>query len=86
MSLTSIVCNHLGNDPDQDSDREPEPPTKAIDKPSARFGKRDAPKVAPAAPEPTRGGAGAGRGGRRGGYSNEEGNLTTQLAFLACVY
>lgn len=33
----------LGNDPDQDSDREPEPPTQAVDKPVARTGKRDAP-------------------------------------------
>ncbi|KAK2757226.1 hypothetical protein FQN54_004740 [Arachnomyces sp. PD_36] len=62
----------LGNDPEQDSDREPEPPTKAIDKPSARFGKRDAPKTAPE-PTTTRGGAGAGRGGgRRGGFSGNE--------------
>ncbi|KAJ9651988.1 hypothetical protein H2198_008767 [Neophaeococcomyces mojaviensis] len=33
----------LGNDPDLDSDKEPEPPTKAIDKPAARSGKRDGP-------------------------------------------
>jgi plasminogen activator inhibitor 1 RNA-binding protein len=60
----------LGNDPELDSDREPEPPTKTIDKPAQRHGKRDAPKEAPsAAPTPTapRGGARGGRGGREGG-------------------
>lgn len=59
----------LGNDPELDSDREPEPPTKAIDKPAARHGKRDAPKEAPAAAAPAapRGGARGGRGGREGG-------------------
>jgi len=60
----------LGNDPDLDSDREPEPPTRAVDKSATRLGKRDAPKEAPLAP---RGGASSvtrGRGGRGGG--NEE--------------
>ncbi|OKL60296.1 hypothetical protein UA08_04073 [Talaromyces atroroseus] len=61
----------LGNDPELDSDREPEPPTKTIDKPAARHGKRDAPREAPSAP-PTapRGGARGGRGGR--GNGNED--------------
>ncbi|KIV88163.1 hypothetical protein PV10_09084 [Exophiala mesophila] len=60
----------LGNTSDQDSDREPEPPTKAIDKTAPRSGKRDAPKAAPAAPTEV---AGRGRGGRRGGgFSGNE--------------
>ncbi|KIX02045.1 uncharacterized protein Z518_07984 [Rhinocladiella mackenziei CBS 650.93] len=54
----------LGNTSDQDSDREPDPPTKAVDKPAARHGKRDAPKTAPTEPESV---ATRGRGGRRGG-------------------
>ncbi|KAL4810524.1 Stm1-domain-containing protein [Aspergillus unguis] len=41
----------LGNDPELDPNREPEPPTRALDKPVARHGKRDAPKEAPARPE-----------------------------------
>ncbi|KAL3470823.1 Stm1-domain-containing protein [Aspergillus californicus] len=49
----------LGNDPELDPNREPEPPTKALDKPAPRHGKRDAPKEAPvaaaAAPAPRRG-------------------------------
>uniref|UniRef100_A0A0D6R7J9 Hyaluronan/mRNA-binding protein domain-containing protein n=1 Tax=Araucaria cunninghamii TaxID=56994 RepID=A0A0D6R7J9_ARACU len=64
----------LGNTSDQDSDREPEPPTKAIDRPSARHGKRDAPKAAPAA-EPVVGMTGAQpRGGSRrgGGFGGSE--------------
>lgn len=72
-----------GNDPELDSDREPEPPTKTIDKPAARHGKRDAPREAPAAPAtaPTapRGGA-RGRGGR--GNGNDEGELSAQ----PCIY
>jgi len=50
----------LGNDPELDPDREPEPPTKAIDKPVARTGKRNAGAEGPA------GGAGASAGGRGG--------------------
>ncbi|OJJ00461.1 hypothetical protein ASPVEDRAFT_61153 [Aspergillus versicolor CBS 583.65] len=41
----------LGNDPELDPNREPEPPTRALDKPVARLGKRDAPKEAPTRPE-----------------------------------
>ncbi|KAL2813504.1 Stm1-domain-containing protein [Aspergillus cavernicola] len=37
----------LGNDPELDPNRVPEPPTKALDKPAPRHGKRDAPKEAP---------------------------------------
>ncbi|KIW16171.1 hypothetical protein PV08_06222 [Exophiala spinifera] len=57
----------LGNTSDQDSDREPEPPTKAVDKPAARVGKRDAPKAAPTEAPSARG-----RGGRRGGFTGNE--------------
>ncbi|CAK4028983.1 hypothetical protein AC579_6407 [Lecanosticta acicola] len=51
----------LGNDPELDPDREPEPPTKVIDKPVQRAGKRNAGAEGPArdAPRP----AGGGRGG-----------------------
>ncbi|KAL4991371.1 Stm1-domain-containing protein [Aspergillus falconensis] len=41
----------LGNDPELDPNREPEPPTRALDKPAPRHGKRDAPKEAPTRPE-----------------------------------
>ncbi|KAL4885117.1 Stm1-domain-containing protein [Aspergillus karnatakaensis] len=54
----------LGNDPELDPNREPEPPTRALDKPAPRHGKRDAPKEAPA--RPTEGGAPR-RGGRATG-------------------
>ena len=37
-----------GNDPEEDSDREPPPPTQPIDKTLPRIGKRDAPDTAPA--------------------------------------
>lgn len=57
----------LGNDPELDPDREPEPPTKAIDKPTARTGKRNAPADAPARADPSR----ATRGGQRDGNSND---------------
>ncbi|EYE94609.1 putative telomere and ribosome associated protein Stm1 [Aspergillus ruber CBS 135680] len=42
------VYELLGNDPELDPNRAPEPPTKALDKPTPRVGKRDAPKEAPA--------------------------------------
>jgi hypothetical protein len=65
-----------GNDHDEDSDKEPEPPTKVVDKPIARTSKRNAPD---APPSESRGGAiggdRGGRGGRRGGFSgNEDGS------------
>ncbi|KAN0070509.1 telomere and ribosome associated protein Stm1, partial [Elaphomyces granulatus] len=58
-----------GNDPDLDSDREPDPPTTAVEKPTPRHGKRDPPNEPPAT---TYGGSGGarGRGGRVTG--NEE--------------
>ncbi|KAI7225844.1 hypothetical protein KC330_g9019 [Hortaea werneckii] len=52
----------LGNDPELDPDREPEPPTKAIDKPVARAGKRNAGAEGPARDTPRP--AAGGRGGR----------------------
>ena len=65
-----------GNDPEEDSDREPEPPTKVKDKPVARIGKRDALDTAPVkaaggdsrdSRESRGGGRGRGRGGNEGG-------------------
>jgi len=60
----------LGNDHDEDSDKEPEPPTKAIDKTPARTTKRNATGEAPAAKAPV---ASEGRGGRRGNFNGNEG-------------
>lgn len=48
MSIASKnLFDLLGNDPELDPDREPEPPTKAVDKPTARTGKRNGPSEAP---------------------------------------
>lgn len=47
-SLTYLRRDFTGNDPELDPNRAPEPPTKALDKPAPRVGKRDAPKEAPA--------------------------------------
>ena len=61
-----------GNDHDEDSDKEPEPPTKVVDKPISRSSKRDTPDIAPGGGHERndRGG----RGGQRGGFSgNDEG-------------
>ena len=58
----------LGNDPELDPGREPEPPTKAIDKPTARAGKRNAPAEAP-----VRDAGRGGRGGHRDGFGGNEG-------------
>jgi len=58
----------LGNDHDEDSDKEPEPPVKVVDKTPARTDKRSQPREAPATPA----GAEGGRGGRRGGFSGNE--------------
>ncbi|KAE9379241.1 hypothetical protein N431DRAFT_434245 [Stipitochalara longipes BDJ] len=60
----------LGNDHDEDSDKEPEPPTKVIDKTPARTTKRNATGEAPAAKAPV---AAEGRGGRRGNFNGNEG-------------
>lgn len=66
-----------GNDHDEDSDKEPEPPTKVVDKPAGRAGKRDAPDKPKDEPRGgTAGGERGGRGGRRGGFTgNDQGNI-----------
>lgn len=58
----------LGNNHDEDSDKEPEPPVKVIDKTPARTSKRNAPAEAPASKAPA---ASEGRGGRRAQGGNE---------------
>lgn len=55
----------LGNDPELDPNRPPAPPAKAVDRPAARVGKRDAPKEAPTTTQPPRE-----NNGRRGGRVN----------------
>lgn len=67
-----LTIYNAGNDHDEDSDKEPEPPVKAVDKTPARTDKRNAPREAPsAAPANAEGG----RGGRRGGFTgNEQGS------------
>jgi len=60
----------IGNDHDEDSDKEPEPPVKVVDKTPARTTKRNAPAEAPASKTPA---ASEGRGSRRGGFSGNEG-------------
>ncbi len=68
MSLTgdesTILIDITGNDPEQDSDAEPQAPTRAVEKTLPRT--KRAPDAAPTGP---RGAAGerGGRGGRRGG-------------------
>ena len=70
----------LGNDPEYDSDKEPEPPTKAVDKPVARTGKRNGLDVAAgASAERTTGGDRGGRGGRRGGFTGSEDGMLRSL-------
>jgi len=67
----------LGNNHDEDSDKEPEPPVKVIDKTPARNTKRNAPAEAPASrgAPPT-----DGRGARRGGYQGNEGAFRDRTA------
>ncbi|KAL8691258.1 MAG: hypothetical protein Q9218_003479 [Villophora microphyllina] len=77
----------LGNDHDEDSDKEPEPPTKVADKPVGRAGKRNGPDAAPTEP---RGGASGGdrggRGGRRGGFAgNDQATVSEEAAFKATM-
>ena len=64
------MTSYVGNDPELDPDREPEPPTKVADRPAARHGKRnaggEAPAPAPQRQEAGEGGRGRGRGGRGG--------------------
>lgn len=59
----------LGNDHDEDSDKEPEPPVKVVDKTPARTTKRNAADEAPASKAPVS----DNRGSRRGGPSGNEG-------------
>lgn len=72
--MTDIASKNLyellGNDHDEDSDKEPEPPVKVIDKTPARTIKRNATGEAPASKAPVNS---EGRGGRRGGYSGNDG-------------
>jgi len=67
----------LGNTHDEDSDKEPEPPVKAVDKPQARTAKRNAPAEAPVSRAPA---GGEGRGGRRGGFTGNEGAFRDRTA------
>jgi plasminogen activator inhibitor 1 RNA-binding protein len=69
-----------GNDHDEDSDKEPEPPVRVIDKTPARTTKRNAPGEAPASKAPVA----DGRGARRGGYQGNEGGMSdlTLLCFI----
>ncbi|EMD01138.1 hypothetical protein BAUCODRAFT_29538 [Baudoinia panamericana UAMH 10762] len=61
----------LGNDPELDPDREPEPPTQAVDKPVQRSGKRNAGAEGP--PEDIERPAGGGRGGRHEQFTRADG-------------
>lgn len=71
----SSVANLLffsiaGNDPELDPNRPPPPPTRAVDRPVPRIGKRDAPKEAPVSqPRPE----GGNRRGGRATAGNEAG-------------
>jgi hypothetical protein len=60
--------NITGNTHDEDSDKEPEPPVKVIDKTPARTDKRSAPREAP---------TGGPSAPRRGPGGNEGGSYTS---------
>ena len=84
-SLITALCliALIGNDHDEDSDKEPEPPVKVVDKPIGRSSKRNNPDVAPGGLS-ERNAAGAdrgGRGGRRGGFTGSEDGMSTN-AFI----
>jgi len=67
-----LTLYYAGNDHDEDSDKEPEPPVKVVDKTPARTDKRNAPREPPSAASAN---AEGGRGGRRGGFTgNEQGS------------
>ncbi|KAI9680903.1 MAG: hypothetical protein M1829_000983 [Trizodia sp. TS-e1964] len=74
-SIYPASCHHIsqpGNSHDEDSDKEPEPPTRAVEKTLPRTTKRNAPDVAPSNSNAGHGDATAdrgARGGRRGGFS-----------------
>ncbi|MCJ1323498.1 hypothetical protein MMC10_000159 [Thelotrema lepadinum] len=75
FACTTLTHDLQGNDPEEDSDREPEPPTQAIDKPLPRSTKRDAPDAPPARATAGEGrGEGRGRGGRGGRGGGRGGN------------
>jgi plasminogen activator inhibitor 1 RNA-binding protein len=63
----------LGNTHDEDSDKEPEPPVKVVDRTPARTDKRNAPREAPGAP--ANASTYRGPGGNEGGVYN-----------LSCAY
>ena len=70
MFAFSNICDlQLGNDPELDPNRAPEPPAKAIEKTGDRVGKRDAPEEIPSQPRAE------GTNNRRGGrfQGNEAG-------------
>ncbi|EOD49177.1 Hyaluronan/mRNA-binding protein [Neofusicoccum parvum] len=80
MASGSIASKNLyellGNDPELDPERrQPVPPTKAIDKPAARTGKRNAGSEAPLKPAPATGV----RGGRQQ-FSGNEGAFRDRTA------
>lgn len=66
-TLTDL--SKIGNDHDEDSDKEPEPPVKVVDKTPARTTKRNASDEAPASKAPVS----DNRGNRRGGPTGNEG-------------
>lgn len=68
-SLTYLRRDFTGNDPELDPNRAPEPPTKALDKPAPRVGKRDAPKEAPSQPRENTGRRGQRFQGNEAGMS-----------------
>lgn len=65
-----------GNTHDEDSDREPDPPVKVVDKAPNRTTKRNAGGEAPASKAPV---ATDGRGARRGGLQGNEGGQWTPI-------
>lgn len=78
-----LLAIYLGNDHDEDSDKEPEPPTKVADKPLGRSSKRDAPDVRPGGAQAERvGGDRGGRGGRRGGFTGSEDGRSMKITTL----
>ncbi|KAF4624069.1 hypothetical protein G7Y89_g14104 [Cudoniella acicularis] len=79
--MSEIVSKNLyellGNDHDEDSDKEPEPPVKVIDKTPARTIKRNATGEAPASKAA---GGSDNRGARRGGFGGNEGAFRDRQA------
>ena len=67
-----------GNDPELDPDREPDPPTKIMDKPVQRTGKRNAGAEGPASG--TQRPAGGGRGGGHQTFARGDQGAFAQLS------